>query len=118
MNCVWIDANGVVYKNFSEIDDKYLLNIALYLARGKGNKAILTNNAVVVKGVYDECRRRRIFNKDYIDLLQEHAYKHWFTSEHGISDEEVNRRFERLIDTLKQQEKERFWNEALDWEDR
>lgn len=64
---VWADVNGKCY-TINDIDDRYLLNILKFIARGGGYTDFLNNDRI--KKIYYEAKKRNIKHKFSLAELQ------------------------------------------------
>lgn len=98
---VWIDIHGNKFYDFSQIEDRYLKNIAFGLANRKGNVKFLYNNKKAIDNIFAECRKRNIFYNNYDEKLKTDAYKIWLEE-----NEVINKIFDNVINEAIQSAKE------------
>lgn len=111
---VWIDVYGNKYYDFSEIDDRYLRNIAFGVANRKGNVRFLKNNQKALDDIFDEAARRNIFYNNYDKHLKAAAYEIWLgdtAEEDDIDEDRVDTIFGRIVNDMVESSKVDFEDE-------
>lgn len=89
-NTVWIDITGEQYTDFSQIEDRYLKNIAYAVANRKGNVSFLMNNKKAIDAIFEEVAKRKLFYNNYDMRLKTMAYNIWLQNKEDDTDRIVN----------------------------